>query len=151
MHSRLPMQMIAGLLAGLVLGVLAHGLLAGSAVLDGILRYVTEPAGKIFLRLLFVLVIPLIVSALALGVAGLGDMRQLGRIGLKTLAYTVVVSSIAVLLGVGLVNLFQPGRGVSPAMRAALLAHRSAAPAAASAPAAGASGVDFFVALFPNN
>ena len=151
MHSRLPMQMILGLVAGLVLGVLAHQFLAGSPILDGVLRYVTEPAGKIFLRLLFVLVIPLIVSALALGVAGLGDMRQLGRIGLKTLAYTVVVSSIAVLLGVGLVNLMQPGRGVSESMRAALLAHRSAAPAAAAAPAAGASGVDFFVALFPNN
>ena len=151
MHSRLPMQMIAGLVAGLVLGVLAHSFLAGSPALDAILRYVTEPAGKIFLRLLFVLVIPLIVSALALGVAGLGDMKQLGRIGLKTLAYTVVVSSIAVLLGVGLVNLFQPGRGVSPEMRAALLSHRSVAPAAAAAPAAGASGVDFFVGLFPNN
>jgi len=151
MHSRLPMQMIAGLVVGLALGALAHHLLAGSTVLDVVLRDVTEPVGKIFLRLLFVLVVPLIVSALALGVAGLGDMRRLGRIGLKTLAYTVVVSSIAVLIGVGLVNLMQPGRGVSPEMRAALMAHRGAAPVAAAPPAAGASGVDFFVALFPNN
>lgn len=151
MHSRLPMQMIAGLVLGLALGALAHRLLAGTPVLDAVLRYVTEPVGKIFLRLLFVLVVPLIVSALALGVAGLGDMRRLGRIGLKTLAYTVVVSTIAVLIGVGLVNLMQPGRGVSPEMRAALMARHGGVPAAAAAPAAGASGVDFFVALFSNN
>ena len=56
--------------------------------------------------------IPLVLSALALGVAELGDLRQLGRIGLKTLAYTVVVSSIAVLIGVGLVNLVRPGDGL---------------------------------------
>ena len=151
MHSRLPLQMIAGLVAGLVLGLIAHQTLGGSPTLDAITRYVTEPVGKIFLRLLFVLVIPLIISALALGVSGLGDMRRLGRIGLKTAAYTVVVSAIAVLIGVGLVNLFQPGAGVSPEARAALLPRTTAAPPAATAPAAGTSGVDFFVALFPNN
>jgi len=151
MHPKLSMQMIAGLVTGLVLGVFAHFALGGSPALDAITRYVTEPIGRIFLRLLFVLVIPLIVSALALGVAGVGDMRRLGRIGLKTLAYTVVVSTIAVLIGVGLVNLLRPGAGVSPEVRLLLLAHPGAAPAPAAAPAAGTSGVDFFVALFPNN
>ena len=72
--------------------------LGRSPALEIFIKNVTEPAGKIFLRLLFMLVIPLIVSALALGVSGLGDLRRLGRIGLKTLAYTVVVSSLAVLL-----------------------------------------------------
>ena len=60
------------------------------------------------------LVLPLIVSALALGVSGLGDLKSLGRIGLKTFAYTVVVSTIAVLIGVGMVNLLHPGQGLSP-------------------------------------
>ena len=141
--------MIVGLLLGLVLGSLAHLVFGDSPLLAGLVRYVTEPAGKIFLRLLFMLVIPLIVSALAMGVAGLGDLRSLGRIGLKTLAYTVVVSTIAVLLGVGLVNLFQPGRGLSPELRARLLTQASAAPA--PAPTAGTSGIDFVVNLVPNN
>ena len=61
---------------------------------------------------------PLVVSALALGVAELRDLRQLGRIGLKTLAYTVVVSSVAVLIGVALVNIVRPGDGLSPELRA---------------------------------
>jgi DAACS family dicarboxylate/amino acid:cation (Na+ or H+) symporter len=80
---------------------------------DAIIRYGTQPIGQIFLRLLFMLVIPLIFSALAVGVAGVGDLRKLGRIGLRTLVYTAVVSSIAVLLGVGLVNWLQPGAGLS--------------------------------------
>ncbi len=141
--------MLIGLSVGLLLGVFAHQLFADSAALDGFVRYLTEPAGKIFLRLLFMLVIPLILSALALGVAALGDVRALGRIGLKTLAYTVVVSAIAVLIGVTLVNLVRPGAGISPELRGRLSAQASAAPAAA--PTAGTTGVGFLVNLVPNN
>ncbi len=149
MHKHLSVRMIAGLVAGVVLGVAAHVLFAQAPALDAFIRYVTEPAGKIFLRLLFVLVIPLIVSALGLGVAGLGDIRRLGRIGLKTFAYTVVVSAIAVLIGVVLVNTLRPGAGISPEMKLQLQSRASAAPAAA--PAAGAAGIDFVVALVPQN
>jgi DAACS family dicarboxylate/amino acid:cation (Na+ or H+) symporter len=141
--------MLAGLALGVVLGVAAHMLFGDSAGLQNVVRYITEPAGRIFLRLLFVLVLPLIVSALALGVSGLGDLRALGRIGLKTLAYTVVVSTIAVLIGVGMVNLIRPGEGLSPALRERLLAQASAVPQ--PAPSSGATGVDFVVALVPNN
>jgi DAACS family dicarboxylate/amino acid:cation (Na+ or H+) symporter len=141
--------MLIGLAAGIVLGVAANLTLGGSPRLEWVVKHVTEPAGKIFLRLLFMLVIPLILSALSLGVSGLGDVRRLGRIGLKTLAYTVVVSTIAVLIGVGMVNLFQPGTGLSPELKQRLSAQASAAPAAA--PSSGASGVDFLVGLVPNN
>ena len=149
MRHGLAARMLAGLLTGLVLGSAAHFFFADSPALAGLVRYVTEPAGKIFLRLLFMLVIPLIVSALALGVAGLGDFRSLGRIGLKTLAYTVVVSTVAVLLGVTFVNVFKPGAGLSPELRARLTAQASAAPP--PAPAAGTNGIDFLVGLVPNN
>jgi len=151
MSRGLPLRMLIGLLAGLVLGVAAHMRFGDSPGLARFVQLVTEPAGRIFLRLLFMLVIPLIVSALALGVAGVGDLGRLGRIGLKTLAYTVVVSSIAVLLGVGMVNLFRPGDGLSPALKARLATQASAAPPAAVATAGGATGVDFLVNLVPNN
>ncbi len=141
--------MVLGLVAGLVLGIAAHATMAGSPALESFVRNVTEPIGRIFLRLLFMLVIPLIVSALALGVAGVGDVRRLGRIGLKTALYTVVVSAIAVLIGVVLVNLLQPGRGLSPALRERLQAQAANTPP--PAPAAGATGVDFLVGLVPNN
>jgi DAACS family dicarboxylate/amino acid:cation (Na+ or H+) symporter len=149
MHKGLSVRMIAGLVAGVVLGVVAHVAFGGASALDTFIRYVTEPVGKIFLRLLFVLVIPLIVAALGLGVAGLGDIRRLGRIGLKTFAYTVIVSAIAVLIGVALVNAIRPGEGISPELRQRLQSHPTATPPAA--PAAGTTGIDFVVALVPQN
>ena len=149
MRNSLPARMLIGLLAGLVLGVLAHLAWGGSPGLERFVKLVTEPGGKIFLRLLFMLVIPLILSALALGVAGLGDLRSLGRIGLKTFAYTVVVSLIAVLIGVATINLIRPGEGLSDTLRAKLSSQASAAPP--PAPSAGASGSDFLVGLVPNN
>jgi DAACS family dicarboxylate/amino acid:cation (Na+ or H+) symporter len=142
-------RMLAGLALGVLLGVVAHMAWGDAPALQQFVKLVTEPAGKIFLRLLFVLVLPLIVSALALGVSGLGDLRSLGRIGAKTLAYTVVVSTIAVLIGVGMVNLMRPGSGLSPDLRARLLVQASAAPA--PAPGTSATGVDFLVALVPGN
>jgi DAACS family dicarboxylate/amino acid:cation (Na+ or H+) symporter len=141
--------MLIGFAIGVVTGATANILFGDSPGLERFVKLVTEPAGAIFLRLLFVLVIPLILSALALGVSGIGSVRHLGRIGLKTLAYTVVVSTIAVLIGVGLVNLLRPGSGLSPELRARLDAQSSAAPPAA--PAAGSTGVNFVVNLVPNN
>ncbi len=143
------MRMLVGLLAGTILGVAAHLLLGGSEALDLVVRYGTEPIGKLFLRLLFMLVIPLIVSALALGVAGLGDVGTLGRIGLKTLAYAIAVSAVAVLLGIGLVNLIRPGEGLSPELRERLLAQSGSVPQPSAAPPA--TGIDFFTNLVPAN
>jgi DAACS family dicarboxylate/amino acid:cation (Na+ or H+) symporter len=140
--------MLAGLLGGLVLGTAAHALFAGSPALDGLVRYAIEPVGQIFLRLLFVLVIPLIVSALALSIADLGDLRRVGRIGLRTLVYTAAVSAIAVAIGVGLVNAVEPGVGLDPALRAQL-GEGAQLPAPASA--AGRSGIDFLINLIPAN
>ncbi|HJQ82829.1 MAG TPA: dicarboxylate/amino acid:cation symporter [Candidatus Binatia bacterium] len=148
MRRGLPARILAGLVAGSVLGTAAHLLAADSAGVEAFVRFVTEPIGRIFLRLLFMLVIPLVVSGLALGVAGVGDVGRLGRIGARTLAYTVVVSSIAVLIGVGLVNLLRPGEGLSPAVRERLAATQATVPAGGSvAPSA----TDFFVQLIPSN
>jgi DAACS family dicarboxylate/amino acid:cation (Na+ or H+) symporter len=145
----LSQQMLLGLVLGAALGTGANVAAAGAPWLDGVVTYVTQPIGTIFLRLLMMLVIPLVVPALALGVAGLGDLRHLGRVGLRFLVYTVAVSGIAVLLGVALVELVGPGRGLDPALAEKLRTTGSAAPAAA--PLAARSGADFFVQLVPNN
>ncbi|MGH7151125.1 MAG: dicarboxylate/amino acid:cation symporter, partial [Planctomycetota bacterium] len=116
---------IAAILGGLLLGAVAG--LAGNAAgrslfLDGFARNVATPAGDIFLRLIFMLVIPIVFSAIVLGVGGLPSLRSLGRVGLRTLLYTVLASSLAVLLGLLVVNLLQPGSGLSPAAREELMA-----------------------------
>jgi dicarboxylate/amino acid:cation (Na+ or H+) symporter, DAACS family len=136
--------MLAGLVLGAALGVAAHWSL-DAASLESALR-LSEPLGKLFLRLLFMLVIPLILSALPLGIAGLGDLRTLGRIGLRTLLYTAVVSAIAVGIGVTMVNLFEPGTGLPPEVRERLQAAPAALPA--SGPPAGS---ELLVRLVPAN
>ncbi len=140
--------MLAGLGIGALAGTTAHLAFPDSPTLDGFVSRLTEPAGQLFLRLLFMLVIPLIVSALAVSVTSLGDLRRFGRLGGLTLLYTAVVSAIAVAIGVTLVNVFEPGAGFSPERRADLLAHASMPPVA---PSAGASGVSFLVNLVPSN
>ncbi len=145
-------KMLAGGLAGTILGLLANELAEGSAGLDTFIKYVTTPVAQIFLRLLFMLVIPLLLSALALGVTGLGDVRQLGRIGLRTLIYTVSVSIIAVVLGVGLVNLLQPGTGMSESKRQILLARAQAASGTlTTTTTAPKAGFDLLVQMIPDN
>lgn len=147
LHSRI---LLGGAL-GAVCGIAAHLLLGDDPYLQRFITYVTGPVGKIFLRLLFMLVIPLLFSALVLGVAGMGDPRRLGRVGLKTLAYTVVVSGIAVGIGIGLVNLFRPGDGISPEVRARLLAGAAERSANLSTATAPPTGVDLLVQIVPDN
>lgn len=147
MQAGLSQRMLVGLVTGAAAGVLAHLVLGDTELLTAVVTYGTEPIGRVFLRMLFMLVIPLVVSALALGVAQLRDLRQLGRIGLRTLAYTVVVSSIAVAIGVTLVNVVRPGQHAGAGLRA-LGTTPAPVPAAAPPPVAG---VDFFVQLIPSN
>jgi Na+/H+-dicarboxylate symporter len=114
---------------------------------------VTGPAGQIFLRLLFMMVIPLLFSALVVGVAEMGDLNSLGRAGLKTLLLTVLVSGIAVVIGLVMVNLLQPGRGVDPAVAQQLLAQGKDNAAGIVQTAQGSSIQlgDFFLDLVPSN
>jgi DAACS family dicarboxylate/amino acid:cation (Na+ or H+) symporter len=114
-------QMAIGFAVGLIGGLVVHFFAADAQWLKLLTTYVTQPAGQVFLRLLFMLVIPLLFSALVMGVAEMGDIRSLGRVGWKALVYTVIVSSIAVALGMIMVNVFNPGGGVDPELANRLL------------------------------
>jgi len=112
-HPRLPLW--AWILLGLGLG-LAAGIFLRQAVWREtgvwIIQNLVKPIGTIWLRLIFMTVVPLVFCALALGVAGMGELARLGRVGLKTLIFTVVISSLAVVIGIALVNLVRPGEGL---------------------------------------
>ena len=88
----------------------------GSAWLSVLVDYGTAPVGQVFLRLLFMTVVPLLFSAVVMAIADL-DLKSLGTMGRRTFSYTVVVSSIAVLIGMGLVNWVRPGDGLDPHLR----------------------------------
>jgi DAACS family dicarboxylate/amino acid:cation (Na+ or H+) symporter len=107
------------ILIGLALGAGAGGLLnailgEGSPHLAWAATNITEPIGQLFLRLLLLLVVPLVFSSLVAGVAGMGDVRRLGRVGAKSLGYTLVMSTISVLIGLTLANTIRPGERIRP-------------------------------------
>ncbi len=70
------------------------------------------PLGDIFMRLLKMVIVPLIFTSITAGVAGIGDSRNLGRLGAKTFGYYIVTSTLAIVVGLTLVNIIQPGVGL---------------------------------------
>ncbi len=113
-------KILFGLVFGLVAGLTVHAIAADAPWVDWTVRNLAYPLGQLFLRLIFMIVVPLVFSSLVLGVLELGDVKKLGRIGAKTLLYTLFASGISVAIGVGLVNFFRPGVGIDPSVRANL-------------------------------
>jgi DAACS family dicarboxylate/amino acid:cation (Na+ or H+) symporter len=115
---------LLGLAGGLILGLIANlaksRLGADSPLIAGAV-WIAEVVGQLFLRLMFVVVLPLVVSALVLAVVEMGDLSKLGRVGLRTLLYSAVLSGSAVLLGLLLVNTIRPGHAISTESREDLL------------------------------
>jgi DAACS family dicarboxylate/amino acid:cation (Na+ or H+) symporter len=146
---------LIGLLAGLVLGLIVNWLgVQNGEPADWVKTLVAfaQPVGKIFLRLMFMVVVPLVFSALALAVVGIGDLGKLGRLGLRTLAFTGVFSVTAVLIGVGLVNAFQPGKVLSEPQRAQLVERYRKDAAKIETNAKGAKTIgDTLVDMIPEN
>ncbi|HSI73907.1 MAG TPA: dicarboxylate/amino acid:cation symporter [Fimbriimonas sp.] len=116
-------KIFLGLLIGAIAGALAQQQFGvDNEALKAFIQNWTRPVGQIFLRLIFMVVVPLLFSALVLGVSELGDIRKIGRVGLKTLLMTVILSGIAVAIGLAAVNIFKPGMGVDVSTRERLLA-----------------------------
>ena len=148
----LQMKMLIGFVVGLVAGLIVHMTQRDAAWVETFTNYVTEPVGQIFLRLLFMLVIPLLFAALVVGISEMGEVRSLKRVGLKTLAYTVIVSSIAVAVSLIVVNVLKPGVGVDPA-DAAQMADAQADRAAGIVKTGQEQpeGIDAFITIIPDN
>jgi dicarboxylate/amino acid:cation (Na+ or H+) symporter, DAACS family len=113
LHTRILLGLLIGATAGLICraaGWVENGLC--SALIE-----VGDTVGQVFLRLVTMVVLPLIFSALVLGVAEIRDAGRLGRLGLRTLGMTVLLSGTAVLLGVLLTNFIRPGTWISAEQR----------------------------------
>ena len=105
----LAWQILIGLVLGIAIGALLNHFSAEKAWW---ISNVLQPAGDIFIRLIKMIVIPIVISSLVVGIAGVGDAKKLGRIGFKTIIYFEVVTTIAILVGLVLANVFQPGAGI---------------------------------------
>jgi Na+/H+-dicarboxylate symporter len=138
--------LLIALAAGIAAGALAHSY-ANTPAMQAISQNLLRPIGQIFLRTIFMIVVPMVFSALVVGVYELGRGHGLGRVAGKTLLFTVILSSASVVLAVTLVNLVRPGAGMQLTVPGAGTEVKSIeASAAAAKPLS-----DIIVELIPRN
>ena len=109
-----PGKLPTRILVALVLGVIA-GLWLGQSA------NIIEPIGKAFIRLIKMVVVLLVFASLLVGTASLGDIRKLGRIGSKTIIFFVISTILAIVIGLSLANIIQPGKGLPESAKADLM------------------------------
>jgi Na+/H+-dicarboxylate symporter len=102
------MQLSTKILVGLVAGIIAGILLQGA---PNIANDWIKPFGTLFLNLIKMIIVPLVLASLVVGTCGLGDVKKLGRVGGKTMAYYLLTTAFAVTLGLILSNIFKVGAG----------------------------------------
>jgi DAACS family dicarboxylate/amino acid:cation (Na+ or H+) symporter len=151
---KLHTKILIGLVVGMTAGAITNFALGTSnPTVEWFNNTIAVPLGQIFLRMLFMVVMPLVFASIALGVAGLGDIRRVGRVGGKAIGYFFVTTALAATLGLIVVNIAQPWERVAPETRTALL-ERFAGDAAGRVQAASTTakfGVDTFVNIVPRN
>jgi Na+/H+-dicarboxylate symporter len=112
--GRMKVALHTKILIGLILGAIS-----GPALGDWAVQM--EPFGQAFIRLLIMIVIPLVMASLIIGTASLGDLKKLGRIGIKTVGYYLVATALAVALGLVVASALSPGAGLDPDVQADLM------------------------------
>lgn len=157
----LPTRILLGLLVGAAVGIALNVLYApplgdakseAFAAIEQVADRWVKPLGDLFLRLLFMVVVPIVFCSLFLGVAGLGSVQKLGRLGSRTLLWFLGTTSLAVVIGLVLVRTFEPGRRMDPAVAAQVQAQYLGAAQERITQAKGAkSGLEMVVDLVPTN
>lgn len=117
LHTKILIGLLVGVIGGLIVNWTAGG---EHPRVVWTIANITQPVGALFLNLLLMIVVPLVFSSLVVGVAGIGDIRKLGRIGLKSFAYCLIISAISVVIGLGLANTIRPGERIAPEIAAQL-------------------------------
>ncbi|GAC1355591.1 MAG: cation:dicarboxylase symporter family transporter [Vulcanimicrobiaceae bacterium] len=131
------------ILIGLALGILAGIVFYGNPALVSVLK----PIADIFIHLIKMIVVPIVFSTLVVGIASVGDIKRVGRLGIKTLIYFEIVTTIAILFGLLVANVAQPGSGVN----LSVLAKGDISKYVVTQQAASHSVVDLLVNVVPTN
>ncbi|MFB6325963.1 glutamate/aspartate:proton symporter GltP [Pantoea deleyi] len=105
----LAWQILTALVLGIIVGAVLHNQPDNR---EWLVTNILSPAGDIFIHLIKMIVVPIVISSLIVGIAGVGDAKKLGRIGVKTILYFEVITTIAIVVGITLANVFQPGTGI---------------------------------------
>jgi DAACS family dicarboxylate/amino acid:cation (Na+ or H+) symporter len=142
LHTKLLIALVAGFAAGAV----AHAYGSSPAV-DFVGQQILRPIGQIFLRLIFMTVVPMVFAALVIGVYELGRERGLGGVAARTLAFTLLLSAVSVIVGMLLVNVVRPGANLPVRPEAASAGVTTLETNAAAAKPLG----DVLIELIPRN
>ncbi|MFI5236955.1 MAG: dicarboxylate/amino acid:cation symporter, partial [Ignavibacteriales bacterium] len=118
---KLHSKILIGLFTGIALGLMCNLLIYDKDLIKWIVNYISYPVGQIFLRMIFMIVVPLIFVAIVLGVADFRDINKIGRIGGKVILFTIVITTVSVLIGIILVNLIEPGKQIAEADKISLI------------------------------
>jgi proton glutamate symport protein len=105
----LAWQILIALVLGIIVGAVLHNQPEDR---EWLVNNILSPAGDIFIHLIKMIVVPIVISSLIVGIAGVGDAKKLGRIGLKTILYFEVITTVAIVVGITLANVFKPGTGI---------------------------------------
>ena len=135
-YKGLYFQVIVAIILGIVLGVYQPALAES-----------LKPLGDGFIKLVKMMIAPIIFSTIVTGIAGMQDTKKVGRVGVKAIVYFEIVSTVALIIGLIVVNIFQPGSGmnIDPATL------DQAAVSKYVTPAQGHGVVDFFLNIIPEN
>ncbi len=140
---------------GLILGALVGGAFNALFPDAGWVRWLGDnvmgPVGQIFLRLLLMTVVPIVFTSITLGVAGIGDLRTLGKLGARTIGYFALSTLISATIGLTLVNAIRPGGGIQEETREALMAMYSSDASSIATAGPPEFGVSTFVNIVPTN
>ena len=117
----LATQILAGLVFGAAAGLTTEAIVGPTEGVRSFVENIARPVGSVFLRLIFMMVIPLIFSAIVLGIAEMGDIKKLGKAGGRCLLVTLVFATISVVIGLVLVNTVEPGKRLAPEKRQELV------------------------------
>ena len=98
-----------GIIAGIIVGIMLHGHPSALQNVAPLLTFI----GQIFIRLIQMVVIPLVVSAIIIGITSVGDNKQLGKFGTKMVLYYAIITTAAVTIGTLLALIFKPGLGAA--------------------------------------
>jgi proton glutamate symport protein len=101
----LAWQIFIGLVLGIIVGAVFYGYPEVQTYL--------QPVGNIFLRLIKMIVVPIVVSSIIIGVAGVGNIKQVGKLGGKTIIYFEIITTLAIIIGLLIANIFKPGNGIN--------------------------------------
>lgn len=138
------MAHLFGIIAGILVGIFLHS--HQNVLVDNILMFV----GQVFIRLIQMVVIPLVVSAIVIGITSVGDNKQLGKFGSKMILYYGILTTIAVTIGSALALLVKPGSGAAEYISANIASDVQATVATAMQQQQG-NVLNLFLSFIPNN